>query len=162
PKVVPLPEEVSAPEQTEYNVIGAFSPDGKLLAFWGADQQVRLWNVAGTVPEEVRRFRLDSLGNGSGLVLSPAVDKLVVCLIFRGFKVFDIRDLGAEPRLVQWPEGQTGNVRLWTFSRDGKTLAALRDQGKFTALFWDLSGPEPKALPERPLDPERERLLPNQ
>jgi WD40 repeat protein len=160
PKAVPLPEEVKL-GVSRYSLPPVFSPDGKLLAFLDP-HKLRVWNVGGSIPEEVAQWPLVLDRSNSALAFSPDGRKLAAARSDNGeFQLFDVGKSDTAP-LFGRPLNLEGinQVVLWSFSQDGKTLAALvcdKDYTAHSVLFWDVSGPQPKALPPRKLDP-RERF----
>lgn len=107
----------------------AWSADGRLVAFAGADGVTRVWDVASAT--EVRGFRghtewvtsVAFLPDGKGVV-SAGVDKAV--------RLFELAS-----RETSAPPGHTQPVRGVAVSRDGK-FAATASVDK-TVRVWDLS-----------------------
>jgi WD40 repeat protein len=161
PKAVSLPEEGILGDR-EHATAPSFSPDGKLLAFQPqGDSGLRVWNVGGPEPQEVGRWPLD-FGAWQVAGFSPDGRRLAVARRATAeLQLFDVGKPDAAPLASPaLPATDTYQVP-WSFSQDGKTLAALAWDKDFTAhsvLFWGVSGPQPKALPPRKLDPVREQI----
>ena len=135
-----------------------FSRDGKRAAIRSSDSKLRVWNVAGAVAEELAEWPIVP---PNGLLFSPDGQKLLAWSASGEFQLFDIGKPAAPP-LVGRPVGmvEAAAAWAWSFSQDGKTLAALtgKEHKAHSVLFWDVTGPQPKALPPRQLDPEKEEF----
>lgn len=117
----------------------AFSPDGSLLAVAGG-KEVRIWNVrTGELVHTLRGHRTKGMyGMCHAVAFSPDGRELVVGIHDfsedGSIRVYDMANLPEISRLLP---GHHAPVRKLAFSRDGKYLASLGENGRL--LFWHWS-----------------------
>ncbi len=108
----------------------AFSPDSKLLASGGADRAVKVWDVA-------TGNRLYTLGESTDWVYavawSPDGKHLAAAGVDRSIRVWEVDRAGG--RITASVFAHEGPVSRLVYSRDGKTLYSLSEDG--SAKAWD-------------------------
>jgi WD40 repeat protein len=114
----------------------AFSPDGKLLAVAGG-KEVRIWNIeTGQLVRTLRGQRTKGLnGFCHAVAFSPDSRELLVGINDfsedGSIRIYDMADLTEIRRLLP---GHRAPVRKLAFSRDGKYLASLGENGNM--ILW--------------------------
>jgi RNA polymerase sigma factor (sigma-70 family) len=105
----------------------AFSPDSKTLASAGADQTLRLWEVA--TGKELLRLR--ELGEVHAVAFSPDGKTLASGSAGNAVRLWDV----ATGKVLLQFQGHQRAVRSVAFAPDGKRLASASDDK--TVLLWD-------------------------
>jgi hypothetical protein len=124
-----------------------------------ADGAVRIWSVAGAVPEPVTQLKPCP---AHGLLLSPDGCRLVAALTNEAvLRLYYLDQPDAAPVLLPVERGAGDLVpspRSWCFSRDGKRLATVFTQTGYlvhSAQVWDLASGDPRPLPRYRFDPKQ-------
>lgn len=121
---------------TTYVAALAFSADGRLLASGGLDGVVKLWNVAGSRPEEVNSLQ-GRLGEVAALAFSPTQDFLLsgsASVMDGHLWRWDYRVKDVAKNRLMLPD-EPFRVDALAFSRDGKRVAACAET---LVTFWDV------------------------
>ncbi len=114
----------------------AYSADGRLLASGGLDGMVKLWNVAGSRPEEVNSLQ-GRLGEVAALAFSPKQDFLLSgssAVMDGHLWRWDYRIKDVTKSRAVLPD-EPFRVDALAFSRDGKRIAACAET---LVTFWDV------------------------
>ena len=109
----------------------AISPDGKLLASSGHNNEVILWNIADRKKRKVFTGPSDSV---MSVVFSPD-GKLLASASLDGF--VRLWDVASESRHKTFSHG--GWVKSVAFSADGKTLASGGGDQNGSVMLWDVN-----------------------
>ena len=119
----------------------SFSPDGKLLAGIGTDNQIRLWDLSG--PELVLRGRQSGHTEGiAALAFSPDGKLLATGDNDHAARLWDLAT--SRPSQQVCLEDRHSETRFLAFSADGKLLGS---GDGFRHRLWDLKGETPRAWP---------------
>jgi WD40 repeat protein/predicted Ser/Thr protein kinase len=137
----------------ENSVSGAvFSPDSRLLALYGRDRIVRLWQIDGGATRELRGHT-DEIFAGA---FHPDGTRLATAGRDRAIWLWDL----ARGEEVARLQGHTSYVWSLAFSPDGATLVS--GSGDFTVRLWDTAPLKTRYRARRraaALRPKAERLV---
>lgn len=120
-----------------------YSPDGRWLATASRDGSVRLWDLAGEAPRQVREL-CGHEGDVTAVAFGPDGRWLATAGIDATVRLWDLQadDPAATARVFR---GHRGIVWSVSFSGDGRRLASASSDG--TARVWDLQAADPAAKP---------------
>lgn len=124
-------------------ISSVFSPDGRILACFGADNGggvIQLWDVA---THKVELLRTPEIRLVISISFSPDGRKIAVA----GYSGPDtgnveLWDAISRKRIVRVAEGVS--PQKLTFSPDGKTLAMMNHPAAATVMLWDIDWMKPK------------------